>query len=161
MNFRTSSDTNIRYIWLIPGSENRPQRWSLYSLLVVLEGKRPGLLVVLQGNGPAWGCRGRCPHQKINILRYEKFCTRMIEFIERYTIKLFLFHSNSKLSFYCKQPIERVPLDRNRFLEVHNLFFALIYISQCFGKVSNRSYHQNVLTSLYMVIAENSPVTGP
>ena len=39
--------------WASVGSENRPQRLSLYSLLVVLEGKRPGLLVVLQGNGPA------------------------------------------------------------------------------------------------------------
>ena len=104
---------------------------------------------------------GRRPHQKINILRYQKFCTRMIEYIKRYTIQLFLFHSKSKLSSYCKLPSERVPLDRNRFLEIYNLFFALFHIYQCFEKMSNRNCHQNVLTFLFLVIAENSPVTGP
>ena len=84
-------------------------------------------------------CTGRCnvrmhgkAHtQKINILRYEKFCTRRIEYIKRYTIQLFLFLSKTKLSSYCKLSSERVPLDRNRFLDVHNLFFALICISYC------------------------------
>ena len=54
-----------------------------------------------QGEG-TWGCMGRCPHQKINILRYEKFCIRMLEHIKssdvktldkskKYEIRLFSF----------------------------------------------------------------------
>ena len=46
-----------------------PQRWSLYSLVVVLEGKYPGLLVVLQGNEPA--CLYRRP-KKTGISDFQK-----------------------------------------------------------------------------------------
>ena len=53
----------------------------------------------------------------------------------------------SKFAAYCKLSSEMVPLNSNRFLEAHKLFFALSYINQCFEKISNKKCHQNFRTT--------------
>ena len=104
---------------------------------------------------------GRRPNQKINILRYKIFCIIIIEYIKRSTIQVFKLYRESKFDARCKLPSEMVPLNSNRFLEAHKVFFALSYIYQCFEKISNRKCHQNVSNYLFIVIVENSPVTRP
>ena len=85
----------------------------------------------------------------------------MIDYIERSTFQVFKFYPMSKFAARCKLPSEMVPLNSNRFLEAHKSFFALSYIYQCFEKISSKKCHQNVSNYLYLVIAENSPVTRP
>ena len=36
---------DFNFDWASVGRESRPHRWSLYSLLVVMDGKWPGLLI--------------------------------------------------------------------------------------------------------------------